>query len=726
MDKEIQDLLEKLVQGLKSGATTSRAAQEELVRRSKTLKQYAEYNKALEKLVKKETDLKEITEDLNEAYADQYDTLRKNLKMQEDVVDGLRNLRNGFISLGDASKDGGDKIATYTGAFKDIPILGQGLNTLGESFDFNLKTFRSLAEVGADFGQSLVQMRIASRDAALPLMEFTDFIASNSQNLAALFGSVNAGTAQVAEFAKSIRENVLPGLAGLGITTENYLEYLETYLEQSRLQGRRERLNTDTVTEGIREYATQLDRVTKLTGVQRATLDATVRAQKADAVFQSFLSTQEPKRAAELQTFIAGLQNLNPALGDAVKNILSTGFPFGQFESTLVGTSENLLGLIDGLRNNRLGVEQFAQGLSNNASIFQQRFGPEILRAGGIIGDVGNSLLTFQRRFADQSDILTQQTELQGSFTAGLAVTQESLRRFKGSLEGIQTAFLETIGPNIAGFMGMTSKGIDGMSKTLVAIATDNPRTTATALTAMMAGKLLFDYAEQVGIVTAGTAAGIRLSGLAGGLGGLMSGLGSAVKVFGTVAVGIGALAVALDSQSKLKEAETLGDVITQSLLTIGGYSAAGAAAGTVIPGVGTAAGGLAGFGYGTYQVLSDAVRRILEDGGITKRALGGDVQSGRPYLVGEKGRELFVPDQSGYIVNATRTNAALQTNTTPTASPTRDNTSTAVIKKMEEFLDVAKKMERHLATSTASMVKTAENTARTVSTVRQLSGNLA
>ena len=725
MDKEIQDLLEKLVQGLKQGTTSSRAAQEELVRRSKTLKQYAEYNKALEKLVKKETDLKEITEDLSEGYSDQYDVLRKNLKMQEDVVDGLRNLRNGVISLGDASKDGGDKIATYTGVFKEFPILGQGLNILGESFDFNLKTFRSLAEVGADFGQSLVQMRIASRDAALPLMEFTDFIASNSQNLAALFGSVNAGTVQVAEFAKSIRENVLPGLAGLGITTENYLEYLETYLEQSRIQGRRETLNTEMVTEGIREYATQLDRVTKLTGVQRATLDATVRNQRADAVFQNFLRTQEPKRAAELQTFIAGLQNLNPALGDAVKNILSTGFPFGEFESTLVGTSNNLLELIDGLRNNRLGVEQFAQGLSNNASIFQTRFGPEILRAGGIIGDVGNSLLTFQRRFADQSDILEQQTALQKSFTAGLGVTQESLRRFKGSLEGIQTAFLETIGPNIAGLMGMSSKGIEGISNSLVSIATENPRATAAALTAAMAGKLLFDYAEQVGIVTAGTAAGIRLSGLAGGMGGLMSGLGSAVKVFGTVAVAVGALAVALDAQSKLKEAETLGDVIMQSLLTIGGYTATGAAAGTVIPGVGTAAGGLAGFGYGTYQVLSDAVRRIMEDGTITKRAIGGDVQSGRPYLVGERGRELFVPDQSGYILNSNKTNSALQTNTT-TSIPPKDNTSTDVIKKMEEFIDVAKKMERHLATSTVSVIKTAENTARTVSTVRQLSGNLA
>ena len=176
MDKEIQDLLQRLVTGLKQGTTSSRAAQEELVRRAKTLKQYAEYNKALEKLVKQEVDLKEITQDLNEAYSDQYDALRKNYKLQEDINDGLKSLYSGFISLGDASKDGGDKISTYTGMLKGIPLFGQGLDMLGQSFDFNLRSFRSLAEVGADFGQSLIGLRLASRNAALPLLEFTDFI----------------------------------------------------------------------------------------------------------------------------------------------------------------------------------------------------------------------------------------------------------------------------------------------------------------------------------------------------------------------------------------------------------------------------------------------------------------------------------------------------------------------------------------------------------------------
>jgi phage-related minor tail protein len=36
---------------------------------------------------------------------------------------------------------------------------------------------------------------------------------------------------------------------------------------------------------------------------------------------------------------------------------------------------------------------------------------------------------------------------------------------------------------------------------------------------------------------------------------------------------------------------------------------------------------------------------------GLTGKAIGGSVQSGQPYMVGERGPEMFVPNQSGSIV---------------------------------------------------------------------------
>ena len=36
---------------------------------------------------------------------------------------------------------------------------------------------------------------------------------------------------------------------------------------------------------------------------------------------------------------------------------------------------------------------------------------------------------------------------------------------------------------------------------------------------------------------------------------------------------------------------------------------------------------------------------------GLTGKAIGGSVQAGQPYMVGERGPEMFVPNQSGSII---------------------------------------------------------------------------
>ena len=75
--------------------------------------------------------------------------------------------------------------------------------------------------------------------------------------------------------------------------------------------------------------------------------------------------------------------------------------------------------------------------------------------------------------------------------------------------------------------------------------------------------------------------------------------------------------------------------------------------------------------------------------------------------------------------MNASQTQSALRPIENNTVTTPQSNAPADMVKKMQEFIDIAKKMEMHLGVSTASMIKTAENTARTVSGVRQLSGNL-
>jgi hypothetical protein len=54
-------------------------------------------------------------------------------------------------------------------------------------------------------------------------------------------------------------------------------------------------------------------------------------------------------------------------------------------------------------------------------------------------------------------------------------------------------------------------------------------------------------------------------------------------------------------------------------------------------------------------QVYGEVIG-VLGHGGFTQRAVGGPVTPGRPYLVGERGPELIVPDRSGYVIPAAQT----------------------------------------------------------------------
>ena len=45
----------------------------------------------------------------------------------------------------------------------------------------------------------------------------------------------------------------------------------------------------------------------------------------------------------------------------------------------------------------------------------------------------------------------------------------------------------------------------------------------------------------------------------------------------------------------------------------------------------------------------------LSTSGGSMKRASGGSVQKGKPYMVGEQGAELFIPNSSGQITQSAR-----------------------------------------------------------------------
>lgn len=729
-DKLIQQLIEELKKGSASGVQSTR---QQLLKQKDVISTLEKLNVELKKTTSLDEKANKIKKSLLSINDREIEQRKLNLDLQTRINKTQKSLIDSFVGLGDASVSGAEKISYYTGAFKDFPLIGSGFDAIGKSLDFNINMFRTLASVGGDFGQSLIRLRTVAREALLPLQEFVNFIGDNASALAALFGGVNQGASAVANLQRNIRNELIPGLSGLGITTNELNEFLGTFFELQRVQGRRDYQNTESSIDAVGRYVLVLDAVTKLTGIQRENLDKLVKQQQADAVFQTFLQGLDKNRATELQTFVAGLQGINPALGDAIKNILATGFPLGEFESMLVGTTDGLMDQILALREGSITIGQFAKGLAGSSDTFLNAFSPQVLRASGAVGEVGNALISFRRQYANLEVQTLAQLGAGDALTKQIGVTQEAFRQFKAQVEGLQTNFLMTVGKGFPAVLDAAAGIAQSTGDFIARAQKDAPLMTASLTAFGMAAKYIYPEAKQIAIIAAGNVAANKISqvGLIGTMKGLSANIGRLALYAGTIVSVIGSLSMAFDNVKTLTDSSaSKADKTSSTLSLIGGVL--GLALGSFFGPAGSIAGRAMGGAIGSFigQGIGKMVGGTIADN-VPGRAYGGGLEAGQTSFVGERGIELFRPNSAGQVSPMLIKKTATGVESTPLdkiAGPNMAELKGLMTQQntyYKAFADASTKMERHLNTLVGINAKVEQNTGSSTRKLAKLSPNL-
>ena len=201
------------------------------------------------------------------------------------------------------------------------------MHMLGKSIDFNANMFKTLSQQGAGFGKSVIALRNAAHDANMPLMQFMDLVQSNTQTFAALFGNVDNGMSSLVTFSKALREATKNELAEFGLNMEETSEFMITQLEIERVRGARENINRDSLISRTVEYAKQLTRLSKLTGISVKELDKQNRAAAVDGTFQATLAGMDKDQRDRTIAMSGALERINPALGQMFKEMIAFGVP---------------------------------------------------------------------------------------------------------------------------------------------------------------------------------------------------------------------------------------------------------------------------------------------------------------------------------------------------------------------------------------------------------------
>jgi len=515
-----------------------------------------------------------------ELLEDQIKSKQKLIKANEEYVETIRKVGSAFVGLGKAAYRG-------TGSISDFTDNIYGLQTVGRVFDTNLETFRQLSMVGANFGKSIVDLRAAAHEAALPLDDFAKLVGSNAESLAAMFGSTTQGARGIATLGRQARELGIDRLAPLGFTVDEINETLLLNLDSQRRAGKLDSMSTDQRIASSLAFAEQLDRLAKLTGQQRDELRKAIEQQQTNERFQAFLQGQTAETGNRLRAFAGTVEGISPDLAEGFQDLIANaGVPITESALALVqnipGARDVIQDLISGVVTSEQAMVKIRDLSAGSVDRFRQATVTgqvEFLRLQGGIINLG-------RRVTDTGAVLDEQTASGTSLVKNLTTFEQATKVLSSQFQSIETGLLQGFGPVLGGFVNLTQKafGVGGIMASALAKA---PGLTATLLIGGMIGKYIFNKAAQIGIIAAGTRIGMRGFGGSGakgflgrsvGKGGTGKGgmLGNFARSGAGKAVGYGGLALTGMSTA----ANLMDDDKTNNA------SAYGAIAGTVLGGI--------------------------------------------------------------------------------------------------------------------------------------------
>jgi hypothetical protein len=626
-DNDIKQLGEALGKAM-TGATNP-------IARKKKLEQFAQTEKGIALTKLSNAQIKQVVKDS-----------KIEEKLQKETISNLQKLNNrekirdtagATLGFAKAVYRGEGTISSYTDAIAGkFGMIGEAIAGTGRFLDVNIETYRQLSQVGANFGQSLIQLRQAAANSALPLDDFTKLVGENSQAMAALRGSTTQGAEFIAGLSNALRTEAVPQLSTLGFTVDEINETLIRNLEMQRRSGVFDANATKFNIDSAIRFGTQLDRLAKLTGQQRSEIQQEIEAAQSNAKFEAFMQGQTIETTQRLKLFSGTVAGLAPGLTEGFQDLIAnSGRPVTDAAIALVQNIPEAQGVIQDLISGTISTETALSRIRDASTKSIDRF-----RSATVTGQVEflalqNDIINLGRRLVDVNAVLGEQGAESDKLTKGLTQFQEASKRASSAVQSVETAFLSMTGNLLGDATSAINVGLTGFSKFLLTL----PGEVAAPLYGL--GKmfqyglgLLRDTGPTYLAVRAGVAAGMH------GAGGIRSMMGGAK---GFAKAGAGFMGKGIGVGAGLMGAGYFGNMAGKKGATAGektagvlGSAASGALAGAMFGPWGALIGGGIGAAYGGYKALSG------------KRAFGGGMDAGKSYLVHKN--EMITPDTSSTV----------------------------------------------------------------------------
>jgi hypothetical protein len=361
------------------------------------------------------------------------------LELGKGILDTGKN-----FGMADKKIEGfGDALKGFDG----LSLLGIKLSDLGDTLDFNVGIFKQLSQTGAGFGKSVIQLRNAATSANMPILDFVDLIQTNSGTFARLFGSVMDGIPTVQGFTRELRTRTQNELAEFGLNLDETSEFLATQLEIQRATGQADRIRQMDLVSTTVEYAKNLSKLSKLTGVSVKELDEQNRAAAVNGTFQATLAGMDREQASRIRQLNAALESTNPAMAQFLKETVAFGVPITDATKAMTVMSKNALpDLLNSFVQGSISQEEFFNQQRRLSNIIGTDTAKSFAQA-GMLGAEGftEALDAFAKAAGATTNTVIEQQEAAGDNTEKIVAFGDTLDTLKAQAESLSTDVFGTI-----------------------------------------------------------------------------------------------------------------------------------------------------------------------------------------------------------------------------------------------------------------------------------------
>jgi hypothetical protein len=528
--KSLADAVKKLAQ---STGKDPRAEE------AKLMKTANEARKSGIKIVKDQNDAMEDLTTSAERASRQMDSMGRSIGNL--VLNGIGAVLGSAVNLGKELAFGGDRMTDFA---RHLPVVGEHLAVLTQFVDDQIDSFRQLAGVGVDFGETIFEVRRQAAVAGVSLNAFQQAVINNSTELARFGGNAQSGARALAQISGSVSSKLGDGFDRLGISMEEQVDYTAQYIAQQTRVGRAQTMTQAQLSAGAGEYILQLDRLAKLTGKSRDELAAEMAAEAVSPAMNIlYNSLVDGGKQIKGQLSSIGA-SAGPEMRAAMEELIAfNGVPQTEFAKSLLLLNPELSGLAQNMRDNNASMEDIESALAQTQrnAVIRARNDVDILtvdaQRGGLISQAIDVALGINKQQGDAAKVAAEQNK-------ALEDESRSLLSFQRRVAELRGAFNEAAIENgiFGGLQGALSEGLkDGLGTALASGAVITA--IAGIITLAWGGKKVVEAisggrnspSRRGGgmLGAAGRGAGSAISGLGRGTGAAITGISTGLKFAG-------------------------------------------------------------------------------------------------------------------------------------------------------------------------------------------------